>query len=404
MKTDILIVGGGPAGLLAGHSAKNVNKNLKILLVKNEKDIIIRCSEPYVIGGEVRLQKIIHSDEEMLKSKGIDVLVDEVTKIDYAGKTAYTKSKNKILFEKLILATGAEPFIPPIPGADLKGVFTLRNTEDTKNIKRISGVKKRAVIIGGGAIGIEVASLLRKKGLQVGIAEINPHLMPEAYDEEFGQKIEGILKKNGIKLLLGKKITAITGGNEATGILFGNKKLQTDFVILAAGVRSNTRLAKDCGCRIGKFGIEINEQCQTSLKNVYACGDCTQSLGFITNKPTPSQLATTAVLEGKVAGLTAAGKKARYPQVINPSVTVFFDCASGRVGLTERQAEEEGIKVVTGYGKAMNKYPSQKQAEFIENKLIFRKNSGTLIGAQIFGGKEGIDERIDLLALVIHKK
>ncbi len=404
MKTDILIVGGGPAGILAGQTAKKVDPELRITMVKDEPDIIIRCSEPYVINGEVKLRDIIHSDDEMIGSKGIIVLIDRITGIDYEKKTAMTRNKREISFNKVILATGAKPFIPNILGKELKNVFTLRNTKDTRNLKIISDKAKNAVIIGGGAIGIAVGSLLRKKGLNASIIDVSPHLLAGAYDAEFSQRIEFLLKKKGIKIFTRKRVNAIKGEGEVEEVLIENKKIPADFVVISAGVRANTELAEKIGCKIGRFGIEIDKYCRTSLKDVYACGDCTQSLSFITKKPVPSQLATTAVLEGKIAGANATGKREEFPRIINPSVTVLFDSAIGRTGLTEKQARDEGIEIIPGYGKSMNKYPSQREAEFIENKLIFEKEGKKLIGAQIFGGKEGIDERIDLLSLAIHQR
>jgi len=403
MKTDILIVGGGPAGILAGQTAKGIDPELKITMVKDEPGIIIRCSEPYVIGGEVKLNDIIHSDDEMIGSKGITVLVDRVTGIDYKRKTAWTRNNREISFDRLILATGAKPFIPRIQGNKLKNVFTLRNAEDTKNLKRVSDKAENAVIIGGGAIGVEVGSLLRKKGLNVTIVEIASQLLAGAYDEEFSQKVELVLREKGINVLLGRGVSAIKGEKNVEEVLIEGERIPADFVVISAGVRADTELAEEIGCRIGRFGIKIDKYCRTSLSDVYACGDCAQSLSFITKKPVPSQLATTAVLEGKIAGANAAGKREEFPRIVNPSVTAFFDSAIGRVGLTEKQARDEGIPYVVGYGKSLNKYPSQREAEFIENKLVFEKETKRLIGAQVFGGKEGIDERIDLLSLAIHK-
>ena len=374
MKTDILIIGGGPAGIIAGHSAKAVNPKLKIALIKKDKGITIRCSEPYVLGGVVKLKNIIAADQ-MITGAGINLIIDEAIKINPKEKIVKTRKNKQFKYDKLILAAGATPFVPPISGVNLKNVFTLRNSKDVKEIQKSLKKARNIVIIGGGAIGITLASVLKNKKRNISIIELSPNLVFSAYDKEISKKVETVLKKAGIKILTNAKVKEIIGDKSVKAVVIAsNKKIPADLVLLAVGARS------------------------------YAIGDCVQATDLITNKTTPSQLATTAVFQGKVAGINAAGGKAEYPGVVNPAVSLFEGVAVGRVGLTEKQAKANNFKILTGNAKSFNRYTCHSGAKPLEIKLVFDQKTKRILGAQIFGGEEGVSQRINLLSLAIQKK
>jgi len=403
MKTDVLIVGGGPAGILAGMSAKMANPKLNVTLIKKERGVTIKCSEPYVLGGILKLKDIIFPDK-MITDRGINLLIDEAVKVDTSKKIVITKKK-KIVYKKLIFATGANPFVPPIPGKDLKNVFTLRTSEDVKKIQTSMNVSKNIVIIGGGAIGIELASLLVRNKKNVTIIEILPHLVYGAYDEEFSKTVENTLKGCGVKVLTGESVKEIRGKGKAEVIITNSsKRIRADIVLFTTGVRSETKLAKEAGIKIGKFGIWTKDTMETSIKDIYTCGDCAQAIHFITRKPTPSQLATTAVFQGKIAGTNSAGMKNQFRGVVNPAVSTFCEVAIGRAGLTEKQAKEEKFKVVVGEAESFNKYPYHPGAKKLRIKLTFDRKTKRILGAQIFGGQEGVSQRINLLSLAIYNR
>ena len=403
MKTDLLIIGGGPAGILAGMAAKQTNPKLKIVLIKKEKGITIRCSEPYVLGNLVKLEKIV-SNDKMITSAGIKLIFDQATKIITKTKTVKTKSK-EIKYKKLVLAIGAKPFVPNIPGIEPENIFTLRDDKDTKKIQKKLKSAKNIVIIGGGAIGIEIASVLKNIKKNVTLIELMPELMFGAYDSGFSKRVEDVLKKSGINILLNEKIKEIKGNKKVKFVVTNsNKNIKADIVLLTAGVKSEIELAKKAGIKIGKYGIYCKKNQETSIKDIYAVGDCAQAIDFITKKPTPSQLATTAVFQGKVAGINSAGGKAIHPGVINPAVSVFEKIAIGRVGLTEKQAKDDKIKIFIGKAESFSRYTCHPGAKPLELKLIFEKNKKTIIGAQIFGGEQGISQRINLISLAIQKK
>lgn len=402
-KTNVLIIGGGAAGILTGLVVKKFSPKTKVLVIKDEKDIIIRCSEPYVLGGIANLQKIIHPDEGMFKNNGIDFLIDKVVDfLDFPKKKiALTKDGEKIKFEQLVLATGANPFVPPIPGLkEQKNILTLRQANDLVKIKKAVSKSKKAVVIGGGAIGLEVATMLRRKGLSVTILEVADQLMPGAYDKDYADKIKKVIEDNKIKVKLGVRIQEV---NEKE-IIIPSEKIKYDFIVCSCGVRPEIELAQKLGCRIDKFGIQINQFGQTSVNDIWAAGDCVQAKDFITGQPIPSRLATTAVLMGKTVAMNLLGKRMTIPKIVNPAVSCFFDFGVGRVGLTKRQAEKSGIKTIIGEAQSTTQYPSQPTAQPIEIKLIFNAGNKRIIGAQLFGGKGSLGMRVNLLSLAITRQ
>jgi len=404
MEYNIIIIGGGPAGILAGKAAKQLNPELKICLIKKDEGIPIRCSEPYVLGGYSELKEIVASDD-MITGSGIDLVIDEVTQVFPDKKEVKTKNGRTYKYKRLVLATGANPFVPPIPGRDLGNVFTLRSPDDVKNIGEALKESQNISVVGGGAIGVELASVLKEKNKNITIIELLPHLISGAYDEDYSKRVEELLEKSGVRIMTGKKVKEIRGGEKAESlILESGEEIKSELVILSVGVRSDIGLAREAGARIGKFGVETNEKQETSLEDVYACGDCAQAIDFITKKPTPSQLATTAVFQGRVAGMNAAGGSAEYDGVVNPAVSVMSNKAVGRVGLTEEGCEKEGFEVITGEASSHTRYTCHPDAREIDIKLIFEKKSKRLLGAQLFGGEEGISQRVNLLSLAIKNK
>ncbi len=388
---NVVVIGGGAAGAIAALVAKK--RGADVTLIRKDKEFFVKCSSPYVISGDVEYERAVKSDS-MLTSNGIRLIIDEVTDID-TEKKIVRASGIDFFYNKLIIATGAYPFVPPMSVSG--SVFTLRDGEDVKKIMDAAKSAKNIAVVGGGAIGIEVASELKKMGKSVMIVELLDHLMERVYDGEFCEKIERTLSENGIEIHTSTKVERIENSNVVTD----KGTFEADMVVLSIGVRSEVELAKKTGLNVDR-GIVVNDKMETSLRDIYAAGDCAQYVSIIDGKPVPSQIATTAVIEGKVAATNATGGNMSLNGLTNPIASEVFGTPIGRVGFNELDCKRAGIEYIKGYAKSLNKYDSEKDAKPIEVKLLFEKKSKVIIGAEMMGAN--IAERIDLISLAIQKK
>ncbi len=389
---NVVIIGGGAAGTIAALVARKMGAD--VTLIRKDKEFFVKCAAPYVISGGVEYSKATKPDE-MLTSSGVRLIIDEVTDIDVEKKTVKTSELN-LFYDKLIIATGASPFVPPMKIVSDR-VFTLRDGEDVKKIIDAAKDAKSVAVIGGGAIGIEVASEFKKMGKDVRIIELLDHLMERVYDPEFCEKIEKILSDKGIVINTSTKVQEIDDNK----IITDKGTFEADLILLSVGVRPEVELARKIGLEIDK-GIVVNDKMETSMKDIYAAGDCAQYVSMIDGKPVPSQIATTAVIEGKVAAINACGGDVSLNGLTNPIVSEVFGTPIGRVGFNELDCRRAGIEYIVGRAKSLNKYDCMSDAEPIEVKLIFEKNSKVIVGAEMLGAN--IAERIDLVSLAIQKK
>ncbi len=388
---NVVVVGGGAAGTIAALVAKKMGAD--VTLIRKDKEFFVKCSSPYVISGDVEYEKALKPDS-MLTSNGVRLIIDEVVDVDTEKKIVKTQNL-QFFYDKLIMATGAKPFVPPMKISG--NVFTLRDGDDVKKIMEASNGANKIAVIGGGAIGIELASEFKKMGKDVMIIELLDHLMERVYDSEFCDKIEKILKEKGIDIHTSTKVQSIENGK----IITDKGTFDADLTVLSIGVRAETELAKKIGLNVDK-GIVVDDKMQTSMKDIYAAGDCAQYVSMIDGKPVPSQIASTAVIEGKIAAINACGGNVSLNGLTNPIVSEIFGTPIGRVGFNEIDCKRSGIEYKIGYAKSMNKYDSEKDAKPLEVKLIFEKNTGVIIGAEMIGAN--IAERIDLISLAMQKK
>ena len=390
---NVVVIGGGAAGAIAAIVSKQLGSD--VTLIRKDKEFFVKCSSPYVISGDVEYEKATKPDT-MLTSNGIRLILDEVTDVNTEKKTIKVSNGLDLFYDKLIFATGAKPFIPPMKISSDK-VFTLRDGEDVKKISEAASNAKSVIVIGGGAIGIEVASEFKKMGKDVTIIELLDHLMERVYDQEFCEKIEKILTDNGIILKTSTKVQEINDNK----VITDKGTFEADLILMSIGVRAETELAKRIGLNVNK-GIVVNDKMETSMKDIYAAGDCAEYVSTIDGKPVPSQIATTAVIEGKIAAMNACGKDISLNGLTNPIASEVFNTPIGRVGFNELDCKNAGIEYVVGKAKSLNMYDSEKNAKPLEVKLLFEKNSKIIIGAEMIGAN--IAERIDLISLAIQKK
>ncbi|OQY34911.1 MAG: FAD-dependent pyridine nucleotide-disulfide oxidoreductase [Spirochaetaceae bacterium 4572_59] len=410
---ELVVVGGGPAAITL---AKLLGNKKKMVIIRPESSSMIYCAMPYAIEGLFDIEKTLKSNT-LITESGADFIRDTVTEIDFDGKNVTLSDSTQLAYKQLVIATGAEPFIPPVKGSDLKGVSGFKTEKDLSALQATisSGVKK-AVVVGAGAIGIELAQALKKAGLEVNLVDMTSSILPNLVDSEMTEDMKAEMLNAGINIHLEAKVVSL-GGSEwvqhveldnGHKIHFEAKEENAEsgthdgIVIFAAGMKAVTDLVKDSTIELGRDGIVINDKMETSLPDVYAVGDCTQFKSAITGKTAPGKLATNAVPMAKVLGFNMMGKNKSYPGFYNGAATKVGKYYVGGTGLSESVAKNAGYDVISGYSEVTTQFPIMPDAKELKFKLVADKATGKILGAQIVSG-EPVTGRIDLLSYAIQK-
>ncbi len=403
----IVIIGAVAAGTSAAAKARRNNEQAEIVIY--EKDIFISysgCGMPYYIGGMVEsAQELTPRDPAFFLSK-YNVKIKtrhEVLSVDPAAKSIVVSNleTGEVFcdsYDTLVLATGAGAVVPPIDGADRDNVFTLRNIGDMNRIKAFLTEKspKTAAIIGTGFIGLEVCENLNQLGIAVTLIERLPQVTP-GLDADMAVYVQQELEKNGVTLHLGATVTAVTGDGIT---LADGTQIQADMVLVSAGVRPNTALAQAAGIQLGASGaIQVNEKMQTSIPDIFACGDCIEQVQLVTGKPVYRPLGSTANKTGRIAGDAITGGSLRFRGILGTGIFRIFDMTVAQTGLSEREAKEQGYEVQVCHNIKPNK-PDYMGGKEMVIKGIADKRDGRLLGVQIVGS-EGVDKRIDVFVTAI---
>jgi NADH oxidase (H2O2-forming) len=412
---NVVIIGSGAGGLTTASNIRKYSEKAEITVVTLENQVAYsQCAIPYVIGGEIgSFEEIVMHTPEYYGKRGINIItesevVDIVSSenfVRYRPKKGQTHVENNLnvalSYDYLVIATGGSPFIPPVKGTDLKGVFKVRTIEDGAKIKEWAERCEKAVVIGAGAIGLELGYGLKQLEMDVSVIEMLPQILPRSLDQDMALKVQDYLESVGVNIVLEKALDEILGNKQAETVVVGNKSIDADIVILSTGIRPSFKLAKEAGCVIGNMGVNVNERMQTSIPNIYAVGDCVEVYDGITGQKTLSPFGTTAVRQGKVAAKNITGRDAIFRPVLNSVVSKIGELEIGAVGLTESSANLNGIEVVIGRSRALTKaryYPGCKP---IDIKIIC-SIVGKILGCQIIA-KETVAERVDTMALAIVK-
>jgi NADH oxidase (H2O2-forming) len=413
MSQKIVIVGNGPAGLSAAGAARIKDRTAEITVVDTKDyDTYHPCAMPFVIGGYLpSVDSIIENlNYEMSKIKLHKSSL--VEKIDIKAKKASVKNQTGeeliLDYDKLIICTGSSVFIPPIPGKDLGNVFSLKFAEDAEAIKKVADAKevKNVVVVGGSAIGIEVASELAHLGKKVAIIEMQPQLMPFKISKAFATIVEKNLEESGISIKTGMLVKEITGKDKAKAVVYGNDEtketIDAELVVLATGVRANIDLAKSIGLKLDEKhqAIEVNNKMETSIADIYAAGDCIVTDNFVTQAKTLAQLAGPATRQGRVAGINAAGGEAIYPGSVNSFIVSSRTFYVGLVGINDEQAKEMGIEVITQKMTAPIRPHYMPTSKEITLKLIVRVDDGKILGLEAIG-EEKVDVNVNYITIAI---
>jgi NADPH-dependent 2,4-dienoyl-CoA reductase/sulfur reductase-like enzyme/peroxiredoxin family protein/rhodanese-related sulfurtransferase/TusA-related sulfurtransferase len=408
----IVIVGGVAGGASAAAKARRVSEDAEIVLFERGDDIsFANCGLPYHVGGIIqdRARLLVQSPEAMRQRFAVDVRTQsEVLRIDRAKKVVVVHDKAKDRqyeqpYDALILSPGAEPVRPPIPGADNKRVFTLRNLADMDAIKAVVDAKgdKAAVVVGGGYIGLEMAEVLRHRGLAVSLVELEPQVMGPA-DPEMAAPLHEHLKLQGVDLNLGASVTAIQDRDgRVEALLSSGRAIPCDLVILAVGVRPEVKLAAEAGLTIGqRKGIVVDDHMRTSDPDIYAVGDAVEVQDFVGGFAAVIPLAGPANRQGRIAAINALGGEAAYHKTQGTAICKVFDLAIGMTGMSEKALKRAGRayeKVYVHPASHAGYYPGAMQMSL---KLLFDPADGKILGAQCVGA-DGVDKRIDVLAVAI---
>jgi NADPH-dependent 2,4-dienoyl-CoA reductase/sulfur reductase-like enzyme len=411
----IVIIGGVAAGTSAAARAKRINPEAEIVIFERDSDISYSgCGLPYYISNiiEERDGIIIYTPERFEAKKGAevksqhsveDILVDSKEVI---VRDILRDEINRVKYDKLLIATGASPIVPEIKGIDLDNIFPLRNVHNADRI--IDHIQlnqpKKAVVIGGGYIGLELTESLLEHDIEVSVVE-KAHQVLTNLDDDMAEIVVEHLQDKGVEVILGDGVIEFQGDKSVERVITeSGQELDCDFVILAIGVRPNTDLAKRAGIELGQTGaIKVNSKMETNIADIYAAGDCVESTNLITGQPIWVPLGSTANKHGRVAGSNLCGVEDEFKGILATSITKVCDLAVACTGLTVREAKEKGYDVVSSVIKAGNHAGYYPDYTKITIKLVVEKDSGRVLGGQIIG-KDGVDKRIDVLATAIHNE
>lgn len=323
-----IVIGASAAGMAAIEEIRKRNRVCEIILISKEPVYgYFRPQLSKILAKDIDYNTIFIKDYDWFTSNKIDVMLDKQV-IEINTKEKFIILNNGVIkeYDKLIIATGAECFMPPIEGKDKEGVFTLRYLKDANDIRQYAKNVKTATVVGGGVLGLETAWELKKYGLDVTVVELANRIFPRQLDEGASKKFEKIILETGVKLIMDDSVTEIIGTDKVSGLkLKSVKEIETELVVISAGVRANTKIAQDAGVQINR-AILVDDKMKTNIDNIYACGDCCEFDGI------NYALWGEAIDQGKVAGINAVGDTSAYKSIVPSTSSNFFNTSIFSVG------------------------------------------------------------------------
>jgi len=422
-RRKIIIIGGSASGPKAAAKARRIDNDAEVVILQKDADLsMASCGYPYYVSGCFDDRNMLLSTPTgvtrnpifYLNAKDIDAKVNtEVTTIDRKNHSISFKNiasgeTGSLTYDKLVIATGSVPRIPPVPGVELEGITTLQSMQDADFLRKVrdEGKIKKAVIIGGGLIGIETCEALQLAGIEITVIELLPQLLT-FLDLELAKLVENHVKSKGANVITDNGIAAFLGENgKLTAVKLQNgTELPCELAVVAIGVRPNVKLAKEAGLKIGELGgLDVNDYMQTSDPDIYAVGDCVETVNRITGKKVHAPYGDLANLQGRVAGENAASTNCvTFPGTIQTGICKVFDYVAGSTGLSETAATRLGYSDIITVINASPDKPGFMDGKLLITKLIAEKKTSRVLGAQCIG-PGNVSKQIAQWAMAIQGK
>ena len=412
----IVIIGGVAGGASAAAKARRTNETADITIFEKGPYVsFANCGLPYYVGETIqdRDDLLLQTPERFWKRFRVQVhVLHEVLRVDRGTKQVYVKNvlSEEVTshpYDKLILAPGAGAIVPKIPGIHAKNIFSVKTVPDSDRIKSFlqQHPSHKALVIGGGFIGLETAEALANRGLAVTIVEKAPHILPP-FDSDMARLVAHHIEEKGIKIITGDGIAGLHQGGELAqeAELESGRRLPMDLAILSIGVRPELKLAREADLKIGASGgIAVNARQQTSDPDIYAAGDAVETTHLITGRQTRIPLAGPANKQGRVAGANAAGGDLQFDGALGTAIVETMGITAAKTGLTGQETEAHGLPYFVSVTHPLDHAGYYPGAEALHIKLVVEEQTGKLLGAQIVG-EQGVDKRIDVLATALHAK
>ncbi|EQK43114.1 pyridine nucleotide-disulfide oxidoreductase family protein [[Clostridium] bifermentans ATCC 638] len=408
---NVLVIGGVAAGTKTAAKLKRENRDFNVTLItKGENISYAGCGLPYYVGGviEDKSDLIVNTPKSFSDLTQVEVKTSvEALEIDRDKKIvrAVDLKNNKEInlnYDKLVIATGADPVKPPIEGIDLEGVFYMRTPDDAIAVREVVETNnvKRAVVVGGGFIGLEVAENLHEMGVKTTLVEAMDHIMP-GFDAEVSSYVENELIENGIMVLTGERLTSIEGNEKVSKVRTDKRAMKVDMIVMSVGIRANSNIAETCGLELEtNKTIKVNEYMQTNDEDIYAVGDCVTVKNILSGKAAWSPMGSSANKEGRCLAKTLAGKKTEFNGVLGTGIVKLLNLNAARTGLTEKEALNLGYNVESILVPIDDKAHYYPDSKTIIIKLISDKDNKKVLGAQVFG-EGNVDKHIDVVSTAI---
>jgi NADH oxidase (H2O2-forming) len=391
-QVDIVVIGGSAAGLPAAITARRHYPEKSIMLIRKEKQVLIPCGIPYIFGTVEKPENNLIPDGVLEKNK-IELIVNSAKELNTDEKTILTESGDSISYDKLVLATGSNPMVPPIPGIDKKNVFPVQKDVAYLNslLETMKDVKD-LVILGCGFIGVEFADECKKgRDINVTIVEMLTQCLEIAFGEtacKCCKEIENHLTERGINIITQAKLEEVLGDEQITGVrLSDGREIKADALIVGIGVTPNAELAEKAGLEVNRGGIVVDTNMRTSNPDIFACGDCATKFSFFTGQPSGLRLASIASTEGRIAGANLFGISRKNIGAVGVFSTAIGNLTVAMAGMSEKGAQGCGFEVVTGEAEAPDRHPSGMPG--MSNqwlRLTFNRVNGELVGGAVRGG------------------